>query len=314
MILTITPNPTIDRVFFVRGFAWGAAIRAEKETVVPSGKGVGTSLVIHELGGHTIALGLSAGHTGALHAALLDEMGVPTGFVHAAGETRTAVVLVDADARHQSTISAPTLQADESHLAALLDMITLHAPLAWGVVMAGSLPPGLPADTYAQLLRRAHRHGLVTLLDTSGEALQRGIVGRPQVLKVNRRELTALGGQASSNGRDALAALADALRPRLGEWAAHAMVVTLGDKGALAVTTEGCYYAIPPAVPVVNTAGAGDALSGGLMLALRRGAGWPEALALGTAAAAAVVTSEGTAICTRARVESLRPWVRVERF
>ncbi len=314
MILTITPNPTVDRTLIVRGFTWGAAMRAEREVVVASGKGVGTSLVIHELGGETVALGLRAGRTGELHAALLAEMGVAADLSPALGETRTAVVLVDADAGHQSTISAHTLRADRSHLAALFNLLDRHAPAAWGVVMAGSLPPGLPDDTYAQLLRRAHRHGLTTLLDTSGGALRRGIAGCPDVLKVNRRELTALDGRMSSNGKTALAALADALRARLGKWARRALVVTLGSDGALAVTAEGCYHAIPPSVPVVSTAGAGDALSGGLMLALSRGAGWAEALAHGTAAAAAVVTTGGTAICTRERVESLRLWVQVERL
>ena len=64
MILTLTPNPTIDRATFVRSFRLGTVVRAEREVVTPSGKGVDASLVIHELGGETVALGLNAGHTG----------------------------------------------------------------------------------------------------------------------------------------------------------------------------------------------------------------------------------------------------------
>ena len=85
-----------------------------------------------------------------------------------------------------------------------------------------------------------------------------------------------------------------------------------GQEGALAVTVEGAYRVRPPQVPVVNTAGAGDALDAGIMLARSRGADWPEALALGTAAAASVVMNEGTAICRREQVETLLPRVRVE--
>ena len=77
------------------------------------------------------------------------------------------------------------------------------------------------------------------------------------------------------------------------------------------MTSEGCYHAQPPKVPVVNTAGAGDALSGGIMLARSRGADWPSALALGTAAAASVVMNEGTAICHKEQVEELLPQVCV---
>jgi len=110
-----------------------------------------------------------------------------------------------------------------------------------------------------------------------------------------------------------VAGLAGRLASRLGEWASDALSVTLGEQGALAVTPGAWYHAQPPQVPVVNTAGAGDALSGGFMLARSQGDDWPEALALGTAAAASVVMNEGTGICRRAQVEELVPRVRVER-
>jgi 1-phosphofructokinase family hexose kinase len=321
MILTITPNPTIDRVVFVRNFRLGAIVRGEREVVTPSGKGVDASLVIHELGGDTVAAGLNAGHAGRLLADLLDEMGVAHDFVPACGETRTALVLVDLAVGQQSTITAPTLTATEDHLPRLLALLDRHAPAhrppdrrpAWGVICGGSLPPGLPADSYARLVRHARRRGMIALLDSSGEPLRQGVEGLPHVLKVNRDELGTLdpemaGGRGSA---DDAVALAGRLAGRLGEWASDALIVTLGERGALAVTPEGCYGAQSPQVPVVNTAGAGDALSGGVMLARSRGADWPAALALGTAAAASVVMNEGTAICRREQVEELLPRVQV---
>ncbi len=101
------------------------------------------------------------------------------------------------------------------------------------------------------------------------------------------------------------------LATRLGQWASDALVITLGAQGALAVTTDGAFFAQPPPVQVVNTAGAGDALDGGILLALSQGADWPAALALGTAAAASVVMNEGTALCRHDQVTDLRPQVQV---
>ena len=98
---------------------------------------------------------------------------------------------------------------------------------------------------------------------------------------------------------------------RLGEWASEAIVVTLGEQGALAVTTGGTWLVRPPVVPVVNTAGAGDALDAGIMMARSKGRGWPAALTMGTAAAASVVMNEGTAICRREQVEELMSRVQV---
>jgi 1-phosphofructokinase family hexose kinase len=311
MILTITPNPTIDRVVFVRNFRLGAIVRGEREVATPSGKGVDGSLVIHELGGETIAAGLSAGHAGRLFTRLLDEMGVPHDFVPACGETRTALVLVDLAVGEQSTILAPTLTATPEHLPQLIALLDRYAGRAWGVIFGGSLPPGLSPDGYVCLLRHARQRGMVTLLDSSGESLRRGVAGRPHVLKINLHELGMLDPQLAGEMGDAedVAALAGRLAGRLGEWASDALIVTLGERGTLALTLEGWYHTQPPPVPVVNTAGAGDALNGGVMLARSRGADWREALVLGTAAAASVVMNDGTAICRREQVEALLPQV-----
>jgi 6-phosphofructokinase 2 len=62
----------------------------------------------------------------------------------------------------------------------------------------------------------------------------------------------------------------------------------------------------------VNTAGAGDAITGAIMMSLSRGGAWPDALALGTAAAASVVTTRGTGICRRDQVLALLEHVTVE--
>jgi 1-phosphofructokinase family hexose kinase len=313
MILTLTPNPTIDRSIFCRGFRLGGVVRAERERVTPSGKGVDASLVLHELGGQTCVLGLTAGLNGRLHMGLLDRWGITHDLLPAAGETRMATVLVDLAVNQQSTITAPTLVSCEGQLARLLDQLQSYAGPAWGLICGGSLPPGLPADSYAQLIRRARELGMVSLLDTSGEALRLGVGGRPHVLKVNYDELRVLLVDGAG-AREEVDALAGQLGAYLGEWASEALVVTLGADGALAVTEEGAYWARPPAVRAVNTAGAGDALDAGLMLARSRGEGWPEALQLGTAAAASVVMNEGTAICQRKQVEELRAQVQIQRL
>jgi len=267
------------------------------------------------LGGETVAAGLSAGHTGRLLTDMLDEMGVPHDFVPACGETRTALILVDMAVGKQSTILAPTLTATPEHLPQLIALLDRYAGRAWGVIFGGSLPPGLLPDGYVRLLRHARQRGMVTLLDSSGESLRRGVAGRPHVLKINLHEVGMLDA-AMAGGRwdaDDVAALAGRLAGRLGDWASDALIVTLGERGALALTLEGWYHTQPPPVPVVNTAGAGDALNGGFMLARSRGAEWRDALALGTAAAASVVMNDGTAICRREQVEALMPQVRCVR-
>jgi len=315
MILTLTPNPTVDRVLFLRDFRLGAVLRAEREVVTPSGKGVDASLVIAELGTDTVAIGLQAGHNGRLLTRLLNERGIRNELITAQGETRTALVLVDLAANQQSTITVPTLRATQEHLSQLLALLEAHSQGAWGVICAGSLPLGIPSDTYAGLLRRARSLGLVTLLDSSGAALREGITGQPDILKVNLEEARSLDPTLPEDTETLgnTAGLVEKLIPRLGQWARDAVIVSLGGLGAVTVTRRYNYFVRSPEVPGVNRAGAGDALGAGVMLARSQGADWPTALTLGIAAAASVVMNEGTAICKREQVTELLPQVEVMR-
>jgi 1-phosphofructokinase family hexose kinase len=317
MIITVTANPTIDRVLFVRDFAMQDVVRAEREVVSPSGKGIDVSIILHVLGAPTVAISLNAGLTGQMLAALLAEQGVPCDIVPARGHTRSAALITDVTTQRQSTILAPTLTAGPVELARLCERVVHHASQGWGLVCAGSLPPGLPISAFAELLVLGRERELVTLLDSSGAALRAGIVGLPAILKVNSRELAELAAADGMDlpdivGRDGMRPLADFLGGRLGKWAGEALVVTLGRAGALAVTVEGSYHAPAPPVQVVSPAGAGDAVSAGVMLARRRAEPWPAALRLGVAAAAAVVQNEGTAVCTAEQVAAMLPLVEVE--
>jgi len=315
MILTLTPNPTVDRVLFLRDFQLGATLRAEREVVTPSGKGVDASLVIAELGTDTVAIGLQAGHNGRLLTRLLNERGIRNEFVTAQGETRIALVLIDLAVNQQSTITVPTLQATPEHVSQLLALLEAHSQGAWGVICAGSLPLGVPSDTYVGLLRRAHSLGLTTLLDSSGAALREGIAGQPDILKVNLEEARSLDPtlQGDPMTLGDTVGLVEKLIPRLGQWARDAVIVSLGGLGAVAVTRTCNYFVRSPEVPWANRAGAGDALGAGVMLARSQGTDWPAALTLGIAAAASVVMNEGTAICKREQVAELVLQVEIMR-
>jgi fructose-1-phosphate kinase PfkB-like protein len=227
---------------------------------------------------------------------------------------------VETGSGDEYTITAPTLSAEERHLPLLIQRVQAHADRAWGLVCAGSLPKGLPKDSYVQILRSVRQQGLVTLLDASGDSLRHGVAGLPHILKVNHLELAALDSTfqphadtvaASKREPPNLSVFAAKLANQLGALAIEAIVISMGRHGALAVTQTGRFYAGALDVPVAVTNGAGDAMNAGLMLARKRGEDWPDALRLGAAAAAASVMHPGTSGCDPAQVERLLPQVSV---
>ena len=60
------------------------------------------------------------------------------------------------------------------------------------VVLSGSLPPGLPDDTYARLIHHARAQGVSSLVDTSGSALRLALTAGPKLVKINRAEVEEL--------------------------------------------------------------------------------------------------------------------------
>ncbi len=135
------------------------------------------------------------------------------------------------------------------------------------VVLSGSLPAGVPCDAYADLIEIARRHGVPSILDTSGPALAAGLAAGPDVIKPNAAEL---------------AYVSDPL-PRT------AIVVSRGPQGLLAHTPEGTYAARPPRHIAGNPTGAGDACVAALARGLRNSTAWPDLLADAVALSAAAV-------------------------
>lgn len=323
MIITLTPNPTIDRVYYLPSLQPDTVHRSIKEVASPSGKGIDVSVILRLFDVPTVALGFNAGPMGKILADYLDELDVAYDFVSANGETRTVPILADQATGQEYTITAPTLSATPQQFEQLLARIAHHGASGWGLVAAGSLPPGVPAAGYAQIISRAKEAGLTTLLDTSGASLRHGIAGLPHILKVNQMELAEINADfadfaeqiTNSSGRPAiLPEYAQALSSQLGTLASDAIVISMGTRGVLSVTADGATYAGALNVPVKVTTGAGDAMDTGIMLARMRGEGWQEGLRLGTAMAAAAVMHEATAGLDLANVEKLLPQVEVEQL
>ena len=114
-------------------------------------------------------------------------------------------------------------------------------------------------------------------------------VAHADVLKLNDSEaleLTGLLGLPS----DGVEGVARRLVERYG---LDAVVVTLGGRGALAVTKTGAAYRPGFSVDVVDTVGAGDAFTAGFAHRHLRGAGPEECLEFGNALGAVVATQSG---------------------
>jgi len=287
VIVVVCLNPALDVTHRVDTVDWGRVNRPRAVHARPGGKGLNVARTLHALGVDVLVLGLAGGVTGAGVETALREQGVPAAFTPVAGETRRTFSVVD-DGR-VTAFHEPGPEVGAAEFAEFRADYQKAVAGAEAVVLSGSLPPGLPAGTYATLIQAA---GVPAVLDTHGEALRRGAAAGAAIVKPNLAELAALaGGPLATRGGPGLAAVA------AGELSgAQAVVVTLGPDGLLAATADGCWRARPPAAVAGNATGAGDAVAAALAHGLVLGRPWDERLrhaaALGAATAAAPVAGE----------------------
>src|SRR5689334_18991207 len=195
MIITVTPNPALDRTLTVPELVFDEMVRASDSRLDLDGKGVNVSKALRSLGAATLMIGFAGGPAGEQLERGLAAQRYATEFTHVAGETRTNTIIIDAATNRyvKANEPGPTLQPDE--LAAFFAHARERVRPGDLWILSGSLPPGAAADFYAQLVRLVQEHGAHALLDTSGDALRHGSAARPYLVKPNAGEARFLTGQ-----------------------------------------------------------------------------------------------------------------------
>lgn len=294
MILTVTPNPSLDRTYELPGLVRGTVLRAAADRVDPGGKGVNVSRAVAAAGHRTVAVTPLGGPEGALLARLLGEHGIEAAGVEIAGSTRVNITLVEPDGTlTKVNATGPEITAAEAEN--LLEAVRARSAASDWIACCGSLPRGLPHEWYAELVARSHRAGARIALDTSGTALTAALREHPDVIKPNAQELAEAVGRPLATVGDAVKAAAE-----LRERGAGAVLASLGADGQLLVEASGTYFGSAFVESVRSNVGAGDASLAGFLAA---GGAGPAALAAAVAHGAAAVQLPGSVMPTPADID-----------
>jgi 1-phosphofructokinase len=309
MVVTVTLNPAIDKSMVVKRFILGGTNRAEVERVDPGGKGVNVAKALRQLGCPVVATGFLAGSYGRLIAEDLAARQIPADFVQVPGETRVNLKIRDPIAGAETEINEPGFHVDEKYLTKLEQKLDAYAGRCDAVVLSGSLPPGVPTDVYARLIRIAKHGGAKTILDTNGSALRSGLAAHPDLLKPNRVEIEELLGTRVENDSE----LVEAARQVLGMGIAR-VVVSLGAEGALVASAREVWRARCPSLAARSSVGAGDAMVAALVYALLRDLPEEESLRLATAAGSATASMSGSSVADFKLIQEFLPRIQMEKL
>ena len=168
------------------------------------------------------------------------------------------------------------------------------------VVLAGSLPPGLDASYYAELVGKLRSAGFTgnIAVDTSEAPLIATARGehKPTLIKPNSEELAQLTGSDNWRELEASPELTARTARHLVDQGIRYVLATLGGEGAVLISAEGAWWAKHEPVTVRSTVGAGDCSLAGFLIAHERGASPQDALVQAVAHGSAAASLPGTRV------------------
>jgi 1-phosphofructokinase family hexose kinase len=286
MLVCISANPAIDRRLRLESIAVGEVNRALSTQPFPGGKAAHVAMVAKSLGVDVMWVGFLGGAAGEECESGLSALGVPLTVVRTQTETRANLELVSADGVVTEILEpgGAVTEGEVERLLASCRDIFAESDRGTQVALSGSLPPGAPADLYAQLIRLAHIYGCRALLDSSGEALRQGLTAGPDFVKPNRTEAANFVGQRINDVATAVSVTQDFFHA-----GAKSVAISLGAEGMIWQRSAASdpFTSQPSALADCSSVGCGDAALAGFAVAHERGLGDEETLRLATACGSA---------------------------
>jgi 1-phosphofructokinase family hexose kinase len=314
MIITVTLNAAIDKTLAVPNFRLGRRHRAVEQTSMAGGKGVNVARALKRLGQPVIATGVAGGPTGTRIIEQLTDEAILNDFVRIREESRTSTAVVDPTTGEQTEINERGPAVSEAELDLFVDKLLYLAKGAAMCVFSGSLPRGVPDELYGRLIAEINRLGVLTVLDSEGEALRLGTRAEPGVVTPNEPEAEELVGHEFADDEDRAGAMREMV-----EVGASDALMTL-PSGCLALLRTGAaaervLYSAEIDAGVVeqrSTVGSGDAFLAGLVASRYSGRDPADCLRFAVACGAESVQHFGAGVLDPREVDRLQGEVEVE--
>lgn len=263
----------------------GQTIMAGDVQLVPGGKGANAAVAAARLGGHVRMIGaVGQDAFGATLKANLEREQIDCQLVavHADVSSGTAVILLDAASGQNSIMvsagaNARTIATDDT------------AVYTWANVMMLQLET--PVQTNVDAAQRAHAAGVMVILDPAPAVgdLPDALFEACDILLPNETELATL---TDDMPVASIPEILAAARKLLTRGSKH-IIVTLGPRGALWVTSNHNQHFAAKPVKVIDTTAAGDSFAGALAANLAQGKTIAQSIPFALAAGSLACTKLG---------------------
>ena len=307
MILSICPNPSIDRTIELEQLNIGQLNRVDNKVVTYSGKALNAAIGVKRLGGDSYATGFMYNNDGQLFTQRLDNEGVKNTFIWNEGNVRVNYKIVD----NRSMLTEINDVGEEISLEKqkeLLDLVSILSKDASVVIISGSLPKGVSDDYYLELCN-AVKGNAKKIVDTEGKKLVRTFQSGVYMVKPNLKELEQIVSHSLKDFND----MKNACNTLIDKGVEN-VLLSLGRDGAILTDGTSAYFCKSEAVAVNSAVGAGDSMVAAVSVMTERGESKEEILRTAVAAGTASIMTPGTNLFYRDKFEEIYSKIKVQKI
>lgn len=307
LILTITPNPTLDVSGEVQSVVPNEKMYVQNERRNPGGGGINVARILTRLKVPVIASGFIGGGTGNEITVMLETEKIRNMFVRIRGHSRTSLTISNRQDHNQTRFSFPGPAVRTGEIGLLFDQVK-HTT-AQIIMIGGSLPREMHPQDILSLCRIANKRKIPFAIDSRPKVVRRALKANPLLIKPNLLEFQELVGTHAET-------LASVYRKARGlsENCPFVCVSSVED-GALLITRTGTYFGRIPQIKIRSTIGAGDSLVAAMLSQMvNQNFSGEDLLRWGLAASAATLQHYGTELGAREEIRKLYCSTRVEKI
>ncbi len=309
MIITVTPNPAVDKSITIQNLKIDAVNRTQTIRQDAGGKGINVSKVINAMGENSVAMGIVGGASGQFILNELSSRQIEKDFVLFEGTTRQNLKIFDTVNNTYTDINEAGENVGQEVFNELYLKVKNRAVAGDIVVLAGRATSDIKEDAFASWATELKKGGVKVIVDMDGQRLKNAIHSQPYAIKPNEFELAEI---FSLENVEVQTLAKTALK--IAKEQVELVVVSLGARGSLFVKGNDCLWASAPKVQAVSTVGAGDSVTAGIAIALEKGYSLKELATFATAIGTAKVLCEGSSPPSKEMVEGFLSKIKIEQI
>ena len=262
-VLTIGLAPTFQKVLVFPSLRENEVNRSAVHTLVASGKAINVTRVLTKLGREAVNITQLGGPRVDEFVSLCRAEGIAVRYFISAAETRTCTTLINEEKGTATELVEEANEVEAEASSRLFSLFEEEEEKHTAVIISGTKAKGYSDTLIPDIVRRCREKGKLTVLDIRGKDLINSLPCRPTIIKPNLCEFcSTFGITGGDDNEDTEKAVCDKMHELYEEYGIMS-VITRGKRPTWCFDGKKfCTIENTLTLPVVNTVGCGDTLTG----------------------------------------------------